>query len=353
MFKPNYTITAKILNTISKLSEIKTLVEKSRVLPLNEAQLRRQAIVRMAHTSTSIEGNPLAEYQVDRVLSGMSVNADAKSILEVKNYQKAIEQMERLIDQKKPLTLTNILELHQIVMKDLLESKKVGHFRPGSVYVVDDLGDGREHLRFEGPLASKVPYLLNELLRWLEQAEKDNLHPVIKAAVFHLQFVSIHPFSDGNGRMARLLTTLLLYKDGWDFRKIIVLEDYYNRDRIAYYNAENIVQGQKYHEGGDLTPWLEYFIEGFLVEAKKVEQAIEAVGFGRLTKDQIPVYLDRDEVKIMDFLTTTGRLTSSDVEDVIGVAKRTAQLKLKNLVDKGLIKSQGKGPATYYVLSQP
>lgn len=352
MFKPNYLITQTILNSITEIVEIKTLIERSRVLPLNEAQLKRQAIVRMAHTSTSIEGNPLAEYQVDKVLSGMSVNADQKSILEVKNYFQALKKIENLAKDNKELTLNEILKLHATLMKGLLPSQKSGHFRPGPIYVVDDLGDGREKLRFEGPPSSKVPFLINNLLKWLRESQKDKTHPVIKAGIFHIEFVSIHPFSDGNGRMARLLTTLILYKEKWDFRKILVLEDYYNRDRQAYYNAENMVQGKKYQAGIDITTWLEYFVLGFLVEARKVADAITSIGFGKASTEKEQIFLDKDEIKIMDFLTTTGKVTSADVVDVLGVAKRTAQLKLKNLVDKKLIKQMGAGPSTFFVLKK-
>lgn len=350
MFKPNFTITPTILNAISRITEIKILVERSRVLPLNEAQLKRQAIVRMAHTSTSIEGNKLAEYQVDRVLSGMSVSADKKSILEVKNYQEALKEIEKLTEKKQLITMSLILKLHSILMKDLLEKEKIGKFRKSSIFVVDDLGDGREHLRFEGPEAKKVPFLINGLLLWLKHTDKEQIHPIIKAAIFHLQFVTTHPFTDGNGRLARLLTTYILYKDGWDFRKILVLEDYYNRDRLAYYNAENRVQGKKYQEGQDLTSWLDYFVKGFLFEAQIVEDKIQAIGFGKASNVQ--VFLDNDEVKIMDYLVVNGQLVSSDVQEVLKIAKRTAQLKLKNLVDKGLLKSQGAGPSTYYILAQ-
>lgn len=346
MYKPVYTITPILLSNITEIAEIRILIEKSRVLPLNEAQLRREALVRMAHTSTSIEGNKLAEYQVDRVLSGMSVNADQKSILEVKNYQEALKEIDKLVSEKKAITQEIILDLHKTLMKGLMEEEKTGHFRKGSIYVVDDLGDGREHLRYEGPDASKITFLINELILWLKHAQRESFHPVIAAGIFHLQFVSIHPFTDGNGRIARLLTTLILYQLGWDFKKIIVLEDYYNRDRTAYYNAENEVQGEHYKEGQDLTSWLEYFIEGFLVEARKVQELISSIGFGAGEQ----VFLERDEVQVMDFLTTTGRITSDDVIDVLHIAKRTAQLKLKGLVNKGLIKVEGAGPSTYYTL---
>lgn len=350
MFNPKYTIIPDMLAAISEISEVKAIVERSRVLPLNEAQLRRQAIIRMAHTSTSIEGNKLAEFQVDKVLSGMSVNADQKSILEVKNYQLALQETEKLATYEKPLTRDNILKLHEILMHGLVEKEKFGHFRPADIFLVDDYGDGREHLRFKGPDAKKVPFLINELLTWLAKVKKD-LHPIITAGIFHSEFVNIHPFVDGNGRMARLLTTLILSRAGWDFRKILVLEDFYNRNRQEYYDALASSSGPKYKSGVDYTPWLEYFIAGFLVEARKVSEKIQSIGFGKSGQKNQQVFLDSDEIKIMDFLTTTGRVTSDDVVDILKIAKRTSQLKLKGLLEKGLIKQEGKARATFYTLS--
>lgn len=351
MFKPNFNITIKILNEISEISEIKAVVDRSRVLPLNEAQLRRQAIVRMAHTSTSIEGNKLAEYQVDKVLGGETVYADQKSIQEVKNYLEALKQIDDYPNKGKNLTIENILYFHSLITRNLLEPEKIGHFRPAEIYVVDDLGDGREKLRYQGPDAKKVPFLVNELLTWLASESAKQIHPIIKAAIFHLQFLTIHPFTDGNGRLTRFLVQLILRHENWDFKKIIVLEDYYNRDRQSYYNALNDIQGTHYHEGEDITPWIEYFVLGFLVEARKVAEAISMIGFGKVSQESDQVFLDKDEIKIMDFLSTTGRLTSNDVIEILGIAKRTAQLKLKNLVDKKLITPQGAGPSTFYILS--
>ena len=100
----------------------------------------------------------------------------------------------------------------------------------------------------------------------------------------------------------------------------------------------------------DFTSWLEYFTTGFLIEARKVMEQIQSIGFGKASKKSEQIFLDKDELQIMDFLTTTGRITSDGVVDVLGVAKRTAQLKLKNLSDKGLLNMNGKGPSSYYVL---
>ncbi len=352
MFEPRYQISPKTLSNVTEIAEIKAVVERSRVLPLNEAQLRRQAILRMAHTSTSIEGNKLAQYEVGKVLEGKSVRAPQKDILEVENYYSALKTLEDMAKTKKDISPDEILRLHKIVIEGLVEKEKTAKFRPSDVYVLDDLGDGRETLRFKAPPASSVQKLIGDLLNWLKQSKKDGTHPIIRAAVLHLQFVTIHPFTDGNGRVARLLTQLQLYRDGWDFRKILVLEDYYNRDRMSYYNAENKAQGKEYQKTMDFTAWLEYFTTGFLIEARKAVEQIQSIGFGKVSKKSEQIFLDRDEIQIMDFLATTGAVTSDDVLDILKVAKRTAQLKLKNLSDKGLLKLNGKGPASFYTLAR-
>lgn len=350
MLNPNYTITPKTLSNITEIAEIKAVVERSRVLPLNEAQLRRQAIMRMAHTSTSIEGNKLAQFEVGKLLEGKSVRASQKDILEVENYYRALKELEEMVKHKKNISLEEIFKLHKIVIQGLVEKEKVGKFRKSDVYVVDDLGKGKEIVRFKAPAAKKAPELINNLLEWIKKGKQ--VHPIVRAGILHLQFVTIHPFTDGNGRVARLLTQLQLYRDGWDFRKILVLEDYYNRDRLSYYKAENLAQGKNYDEAMDFSFWLEYFTSGFLIEARKAMEQIQSIGFGRVSKATEQIFLNRDEIAIMDFLATTGRITSDDVVDILKVAKRTAQLKLKNLSDKGLLRLNGKGPASYYTIAQ-
>ena len=349
MYQPKFSISPEVFGAVSEIAEVKAIVERSRVLPLNQLQLQREAMIRMVHTSTSIEGNPLEEYQVDKVLSGMSIAADDRSIIEVKNYQSALKEVEKLAEEDGVLDEKTILQIHEIAMKGLLPPEKVGKFRPGPIYIVDDMGNGKEKLRYEGPPEKDLKKLIKELLTWLEKANKDELHPVLKAGIFHTQFVHIHPFSDGNGRVTRLLTNLLLYKDKWDFRKVIVLEEFYNKNRQNYYNALAYGWDIKYQEGADITDWIEYFMAGFLIEARKVATKIQSLGMAKTHNKEETVYLDADEIKIMDYLATTHKLKSDDLVKLLNIAKRTAQLKLKALVEKGVIKSEGKGPATFYV----
>ena len=352
MFEPQYVITSTILSRIAEIAEIKAAVERSRVLPLNEAQLRRQAILRMAHTSTSIEGNKLAQFEVGKVFEGKTVSAPSKDIQEVENYLNGLKLLDEFSKSKKDLTMEEILQMHKTVINDLVEKEKVGKIRPSDIYILDDLGGGKEMLRFKGPPAPKVEGLLTHLLEWLKKAKSENIHPIIIAGIFHLEFVSIHPFTDGNGRVTRLLTQLLLYRMNWDFRKILVLEDYYNQNRLAYYNALHSDENKEYMQGREFTYWLEYFTTGFLVEARKVLEKIQSIGYGKVSKKSEQIFLDRDEIQIMDFLTTTGRITSDDISDILHVTKRSAQLKLKRLIQNKLIQIQSSGPSTYYTLSR-
>lgn len=352
MLKPQYIITPLILSRIAEIAEIKAAIERSRVLPLNEAHLKRQAILRMAHTSTSIEGNKLAQFEVGKVYEGQTIRAPQKDITEVENYLNALKLLDELSKTKNHLTVEEILRTHKAVIEGLVDDEKAGYFRPADVYVVDDLGEGKEKLRFKAPPAPYVPKLIDDLLLWVKMARESNTQPIIIAGIFHLEFVSIHPFTDGNGRVARLLTQLLLYRMNWDFRKIIVLDDYYNRDRLAYYNAEHFDEGNEYRKGRDFTQWLEYFTTGFLVEARKALEQIQSIGYGQVSKNSEQIYLDRDEIQIMDFLTTMRSITSEDVVEILKVSKRTAQLKLKRLLDYGLIQRQGQTTATQYTLKK-
>ncbi|MCH7641349.1 Fic family protein [Patescibacteria group bacterium] len=348
MFKPRHEITSKILNKLAEIAEIKGMVEKSSLLPAREALLRKTAVVKMAHTSTSIEGNLLNEYQVRQVAEGKPVQAESDQVKEVKNYLSALKKVDSLFEKKKNINRADVLDMHKVVINGLAELEKTGHFRRGTVYIVNVEPDGKEEVAYTPPKASRVPSLIDELTNWL--AEAKDLHPVIRAGLFHYQFVTIHPFTDGNGRVARLLTLLHLYQSGWDFKSALVLEDYYNRDRKKYYINLQTGADYKDREGVDLTGWLEYFVEGFLVEAINLKEKVlllsAAGGKGETTQ-----VLDHDELKIVDFVTTVGQLTSSDAVDILKVPKRTAQEKLRRLVDANILVRRGKGPASYYIIA--
>lgn len=345
MFHPRYTISDKVLNQLSDIAEIKALVARSTLLPEREVFLRRAALIKMAHSSTSIEGNGLQEYQVAQVAEGKQINAEDIQIREVKNYLVALREIDKLAADKKSFDAHDILKIHKVVMDGLVDAKKAGAFRSNQVYIVNELPDGSDEVAYTPPAYKDVSSHITDLLDWLN--ENKEVHPVVRAGLFHYQFETIHPFTDGNGRTGRLLTLLHLYMSGWDFKKILVLEDYYNRNRKAYYEALQTGKTWKERSGIDLTNWLEYYVAGFLDEAKKIKDqvlSLSVVGDLKPTRNN----LDKDELQIIDFAVTLGRITSSDVVDILNVPKRTAQSKLKRLEDIKVLEKQGAGPTTYY-----
>jgi len=336
------------VNQLSQIAEIKSLVAKSTLFPEREVFLKRAAAVKMAHTSTSIEGNQLKEYQVAQVAQGKQVNAEERHVLEVKNYLLALHEIDKLSELKTEISLTDILAIHRNVVNGLVDTKKVGAIRPGSVYVVNELPDGTDEIAYTPPQASNVSKLIGDLLTWLQKNKE--IHPIIRAGLFHYQFETIHPFTDGNGRTGRLMTLLHLYQSGWDFKKILVLEDYYNQNRKAYYEALQTAETYEKRQDVDLTSWLTYFVAGFLEEAKKVKDQVvnlSVIGDLKTTRNT----LDKDELQIVDFAITMGQITSSDVVDILNIPKRTAQDKLKRLEDVQVLEKQGAGPTTYYRIS--
>jgi Fic family protein len=203
---------------------------------------------------------------------------------------------------------------------------------------------------YTGPEAKKVEKLCRDLIGWINSSESESINPVIVAGVVHQEIAAIHPFSDGNGRTARALATLILYQRGYDFRKLFALEDYYNKDGQNYYDAINI--GKKYEERRvDFTAWLEYFVRGFREEIGSVKNKITTLSSKKIDKEiKDQIFLDSDQLKILDFLDQLGRVTAKDVSDMLSCPKRTAQLHLQKLKALKMIKQTGKGPSSAYVL---
>jgi Fic family protein len=349
MFLPKYTITNSIVSGLSEISEIKAMVDRSALLPAREAFLRRAAVIKMAHTSTSIEGNQLQEYQVENLVEGKKVMAEVDQIKEVENYLAALRKVDQISDTKKSFNIKDVLEIHEMVVDGLIKDEKKGKFRTGPVYIVNLLPKGKEELAYTPPNYNDVPMYIDELIRWT--TENPDIHPIIRAGLFHYQFESIHPFPDGNGRTGRLMTLLHLYQSGFGFKKVLVLEDYYNKNRKSYYEHLQTGDTYKARMGVDLTSWLEYYVEGFLDEAKKVKDQIlniSVVSDIHATRN----ILDNDELKIVDFAISMGRVTSSDVADILRIPKRTAQFKLKRLEEIKVFIKVGSGPNTCYEINK-
>jgi len=349
MFDPRYKLTNKILVNLTVIAEAKGIIDRAKILPQQEIKLRRQAIIRMTHHSTEIEGNQLNLGQVEALYAKKKIDAPDRDIYEVKNYLNVLKFIEKTVAEKQPITEKVILKIHKLVADKTLAPRFCGHFRQGPIYVVRRRFGMPQETLYTGPEAKQVPRLIAEFITWLKESEEKEISPVIVAAIAHMEIAAIHPFNDGNGRTARALATLILYKRGYDFRHLFALEDYYNTDRPSYYKAINL--GKTYEERRtDLTSWLEYFIKGFKKEIDEVKNRILPLSNRNVDgKIKSQIYLTPEQLKIIDFLDQVGRIAVKDVEDVLSCPRRSAQLQLQKLKKIKMIKAIGKGKTTAYI----
>lgn len=352
MFNPKYRLTDTIVKMLTSVAEARAIIERARILPKQELKLRRQALVRMSHSSTAIEGNQLNMHEVEALVGRKKIDAPQRDIFEVQNYLNALKYIEQVVEENKLITEKVLLKIHNLVTNKTLNKEASGHYRKGPVYVVRRRLGLLMEVMYTGPDAKRVPKLCADLIKWIQESEKKDINPVIVAGVVHQEIAAIHPFNDGNGRTARASATLILYKRGYDFRRLFALEDYYNKDRQKYYKAINT--GKNYDERRtDLTLWLEYFSKGFKEEIDNVKNKIMALSARTTGLDvNSQIYLDKDQMKILDFLDKVGRINVSDVLDILSCPKRTAQFHLQKLKKIGMIKQVGKGPASAYILKK-
>ena len=341
MFKPVYTITDEILSMIAEIESIRAKVIQIPILPERAIELHYRATVEMTHSSTSIEGNPLSLDQVDSILKKQSITKRDYSETEVRNYKASLDFIDKRKQTDKQLGYSDILHLHKLSMKGLLPVKKTGVIRPGSIYIVDQ----DDNVKFTGPKANLVQSKLEDLLSWLNSDK--GIHPCIAAALLHYQFVTIHPFSDGNGRVARLLTVLFLGLHDYDYNGSIVLDSYYAQEKAEYYAALHDCQGKTYREGNDLTSWILYFVTGFLSSAKvlwaefAILSALEPLVSRKL--------ISRVEMDILIYAVQFGSISLSEAEEILpDISRRTLQRKLGLLSDSGYLTKRGAARSTRY-----
>jgi len=351
MFNPKFKITNKIVEMLTAIVEAKAVIERARLLPKQEIKLRRLAKIRMTHSSTAIEGNRLDIKQIEALYANKKIDAPARDIFEVKNYLKALKFIEQIVAAKQPINEKVLLKIHKLVTDKTLPKEQSGRYRQIPIYVVRRRLGAPDEITYTGPAAEKVPLLCADLIEWINKKINKDVNPVILAGIIHQEIAAIHPFVDGNGRTARAMATLILYKSGYDFRRLFALEDYYNKDRQRYYQAINI--GKTYDERKvDFTRWLEYFVKGFKEEIDNVKSKVISLAIKKVDSEiNSQIYLSEEQLKILEFLDQVDRITVGDVVEILECPKRTAQLYLQQLKKLKIIKQIGKGPSSAYILS--
>jgi len=225
------------------------------------------------------------------------------------------------------------------IHKRLVEGVRGGRAMPGEWRTIQNyVANSRTgEVIYTPPPPSEVPAHMRELVEWLRSEE--TIHPVLVAGIAQFQLVHVHPFVDGNRRTSRLLSTLALYRAGYDFKRLFTISEYYDRDRAAFYTALQDVRKADM----DLTGWLEFFATGLATQLQEVrtkgEQAIRA---DLLASER---GLNERQTILVNALLERGSLTLAEVEHLLpDVARRTVQRDLKRLAELGLVSEVGRGP---------
>lgn len=344
MFKPNFHYTDKIVRNITLISEARAIVLSAPLVPKWEVSLRRDALLRSAHSSTSIEGNPLSFEEVSDLAAGRDVMARRKDKQEVLNYLKSLEKIPDFAE-KAPLAVDDFRDIHKIITKDTLEtSRDEGVFRNRQVFVGNRITG---EVVFMPPPTEQVSRLVAEFLEWFNSQEVDEIDPVIEAGITHYEIVRIHPFVDGNGRTARMMATLALFKRGFDTKRFFALDDYYDQDRRSYYKALKSVDPGSV----DLTPWLEYFTEGVAISIKAVRDRVLALSKDiEILKERGQIALTERQMKIVERIIDRGKITNREIREMFHISNRAAMDEISKLLNLKVIKSVGKGRSVHYVL---
>lgn len=343
-FDPRFSYTHEMVSNLTAISEARTVVQKARLVPRWEVTLRREALLRTAHHSTAIEGNPLSLEEVTALAQGRKVMATRKAKQEVLNYIDALEEVP-VFAEREPFTSDDLLALHRTISTGTLDDPEdEGAFRRKQVVVANS---ATGEVVFTPPPTEEVPDLVDGLLQWFGSDRVNELDPVIQAGVAHYQLVWIHPFADGNGRTARVLATLALYTRGFDVKRFFALDDYYDQDRRGYYAALRAVDQSTL----DLTGWLEYFTAGVALSISSVRDRI--IGISKDVKalsEKGQISLSERQMAIVERMVDTGAITNREVRELFDISNRAALNELESLMELGVVKKTGQGRSVRYEL---
>lgn len=340
--KPKYEITDSIAAGLTEIERARGFLEAATLSDDWIRQMANRALVLEAHHTTHIEGTHLSLDQAEKLWAGEAVpEADPDDTKELLNYRDAFNFVSEYMEDKGPVSEGLIREIHKRLVHDVRGGTAMpGEYRKVQNYVVNS-STGKTI--YTPPPPGDVPALMQEMTEWL--GNPGDTHPVLVSGIAQFQLVHIHPFCDGNGRVSRLLSTLCLYREGYDFKRLFTISEYYDRDRSAFYKA---IQGVR-DSGMNLTGWLEFFIQGLKIQMHEVkEKGAHSIRRDVLVKKH---KLNERQAELLYCLLKQKEQTIQAFEKALPEAnRRTLQRDLKKLIDCGLATTKGHTHNISYVL---
>ena len=341
-------ITPEILGLVALIDEFKGAWRALGTLaPDRLSALRRVATIESIGSSTRIEGSKLSDREVERLLSNLQIESFAtRDEQEVAGYA---EVMELVFSSWPEVTLTenHIKQLHRdlLVYSDKDERHR-GSYKvaPNSVVAFDENGV-QVGIVFETATPFDTPRLMTELVTWIqEERQTGRLHPLLLIGLWVVVFLEVHPFQDGNGRLSRVLTTLLLLQAGYAYVPYASLESVIEQNKEAYDLALRQTQGTIRTEVPNWQPWLVFFLRSLAEQVQRLNQKVER-------ENLVLAVLPELSLRIVEFAREHGRITMANAIRLTGSNRNTLKQHFRALVEQGHLKQHGSGRGAWYGLN--
>lgn len=340
-------ITPEILGLVAEIDEFKGAWRALGTLaPERLSALRRVATIESIGSSTRIEGSKLSDRDVERLLTNLEIKSFAtRDEQEVAGYADAMEFIFRAWEDFS-ITENHIKQLHRdLLVHSEKDAWHRGNYKTSPNSVAAFAEDGKRiGIVFETATPFDTPRLMAELVNWFVTArEQRKLHPLLLIAVFTVVFLEIHPFQDGNGRVSRILTTLLLLQAGYAYVPYSSLESVIEQSKEGYYLALRQTQGTIRTDTPNWQPWLLFFLHALQQQMLRLTKKIERE---KLLVSRLPDL----SLRILDQARAHGRVSIGDVIKLTGASRNTLKQQFRQLVEKGHLAKRGGGRSTWYTL---
>ena len=341
------TITSEILKIISEIDEFKGAWRALGTLaPERLSALRHVATIESIGSSTRIEGSKLSDREVEALLRNLEIKQfDTRDAQEVAGYADVMETVFQSWPDI-PISENHIKQLHRdLLVYSSKDERHRGEYKTNSNSVAAFDADGKQvGIVFETASPFDTPKLMTELIEWVNEVkDESDLHPLLIIAIFIVVFLEIHPFQDGNGRLSRVVTTLLLLKADYAYVPYSSLESVIEQSKEAYYLALRQTQGTIRSDNPDWQPWVVFFLKALKQQMLRLSAKVE--------REKILISaLPELSVQILEQAKQHGRVTVADMVNLTGVSRNTLKMHFKSLSEKGHLVLNGKGRGAWYSL---
>ena len=311
-------------------------------------ELRKIATIESTGSSTRIEGSKLTDEEVEKLLSSVKITRfESRDLQEVAGYYDALEV---ILDNYADIEISEryVHQLHGILLKHSEKDKPHrGNYKQSSNRVVANYPDGSQRVLFDPTSPHLTPVEMQQLIEWLnERIEKKDMHPLVFIAGFVYEFLSIHPYKDGNGRLSRLLTTLLMMKQGYEFIQYVSFENVIESSKDEYYRVLMDGQQNRYKDEERISSWVLYFMQCLITLTERLDAKYE-------TYSKLKTALNKRQQQVLDYVRENEPIQIGEIEKVLKESRNTLKKDLAYLVkEKLLLKTGDRKGTRYHILKK-